>query len=74
MEFFRIKTFEITEVNVENDEWVKIEKWVPTYFYPNKKPLLPRTIGYMDQTQINALPTKEDIIKMLKEQGKIHSL
>ena len=74
MEFFRIKTFEITEVNVENDEWVKIEQWVPSYFYPFKKPVLPRTIGYMHQCTVNSLPTKKDVIKMLKKQGKIHSL
>jgi len=36
-------------------------KWVPTYYYINK-PHLPRTIGYMNQRNINALPEKKDII------------
>ena len=42
------------------------EKWCATIFYPFEKPLLPRTIGFMSQTSIDALPTQKDILQKLK--------
>ena len=37
-------------------------KWIPSYYYL-KLPILPRTIGYMCQLEIDNLPTREDVIK-----------
>ena len=48
--------------------------WYPVHFYPFKKPILPRTIGCMCQVDIEKLKTKNDIIKILKKQGKISQL
>ena len=43
-------------------QWcTETDNWVPTYYYINK-PHLPRTIGYMNQRNIDALPEKKDII------------
>jgi len=40
-------------------QWCTEEnKWIPTYYY-FKKPLLPRTIGFMLQKDIDALPEKK---------------
>ena len=39
-------------------------RWTPTYYY-FKKPLLPRTIGFMLQQDIDALPKKKDIINKI---------
>ena len=50
------------------------DKWDVMIFYPFNKPVLPRTIGYMPQSCIDALPTRKEIIMQLKSQGKIHSL
>ena len=50
------------------------DKWFATIFYPFKQPVLPRTIGYMTQSSIDALPTRKEIIMQLKSQGKIYSL
>ena len=50
------------------------ENWRATIFYPFKKPVLPRTIGYILQECIDDLPTEKDILKQLKQQGKIHSI
>jgi len=49
-------------------------KWSATYFYPFKKPSLPRTIGYIPQSCIDDLPTRKEIIMLLKSHGKIYSL
>ena len=37
-------------------------KWIPSYYY-FKLPILPRTIGYMCQLEINKLPTREELLK-----------
>jgi len=50
------------------------DKWFAAIFYPFNKPVLPRTIGYMPQSCIDALPTREEVIIQLKCQGKIHSI
>lgn len=43
--------------------WSKEEKrWIPSYYYL-KLPILPRTIGFMCQEDIDNLPTREDVIK-----------
>ena len=63
MEYYIIKYKEVGE-----------ENWRATIFYPFKKPVLPRTIGYIPQASIDDLPTKKDIIKQLKCQGKLQSI
>ena len=46
-------------------QWCTEEnKWMPSYYYL-KKPLLPRTIGFMLQKDIDALPEKKDIINKI---------
>ena len=43
-------------------EWCpERNKWVPNYYYI-VKPILPRTIGYIVQSNIDKLPTKKDIL------------
>lgn len=39
-------------------------RWIPSYYYL-KNPKLPRTIGYMCQSDIENLPTKEDVINKI---------
>lgn len=50
------------------------ENWRACVFYPFKKPILPRTIGYIHQASIDDLPTEKDIIKQLKCLGKLQSI
>jgi hypothetical protein len=65
MEYYKIK------IRIkENGKY----KWRATIFYPFKKPILARTIGYLPQSTIDDLPTKKEIINHLKSRGKIHSL
>ena len=46
-------------------QWcIEENKWIPTYYY-FKKPLLARTIGFMLQKDIDALPEKKDIINKI---------
>ena len=40
-------------------------KWSPGVFYPFNLPFLPRTIGYMKQCDIDALPILEEVITKL---------
>lgn len=43
--------------------WLEEEKrWIPSYYYI-KLSILPRTVGYMCQEDIDNLPTREDVIK-----------
>ena len=70
MEYYKIK-FKQKDPRAslkEND------KWFAAIFYPFNKPILPRTIGYMHQSSIDALPTREEVIIKLKSHGKYHSL
>ena len=48
--------------------------WFPDWFYHNRKPCLPRTMGYICQDDIDRLQTKNDVLKILKKQGKISCL
>ena len=43
--------------------WSEEEKrWIPSYYY-FKPGLIPRTVGYMCQEDIDGLPTREEVIK-----------
>ena len=45
--------------------WCPVKyKWIPSYYY-FKPGILPRTIGYMCQEDIDNLPTKNNIINKI---------
>ena len=69
MDAFIIKTFSEVEVGSK-----MIWKWIPSWYYPIRQPCLPRTVGYMYQSDIDKLKTKNDVLKILKKQGKISCL
>ena len=52
----------------------KDNTWYPNWFYPFKKPILPKTLGFMCKANIEKLKTKNDILKQLKKQGRISQL
>ena len=51
--YFKIKVWSTEE-----------SKWMQSYYYL-KLPILPRTIGYMCQSDIENLPTKEEVINKI---------
>ena len=69
MEYYKIKFKQVDPEASLKDK----NKWFAAIFYPFNKPILPRTIGYMHQSSIDALPTREEVIIKLKSQGKNHS-
>ena len=43
--------------------WSKEEnRWIPSYYY-FKPGIIPRTVGFMCQQDIDGLPTREEVIK-----------
>ena len=53
LSYFKIKVW-------SNEE----SKWIPSYYY-FKPGIIPRTIGYMCQEDIDNLPTKNNIINKI---------
>ena len=39
-------------------------RWIPSYYY-YKPSMLPRTIGYMYQEDIDNLPTKDEVVRKI---------
>jgi len=37
------------------------QTWIPSYYYIIQ-PTLPRTMGYMPQSEVNKLPTKKEVL------------
>ena len=69
LDAFIIKTW--SEVEVGNK---MIWKWTPSWYYPIRQPCLSRTVGYMRQVDVDKLKTKNDVLRILKKQGKISCL